>query len=107
MLVSRAITPPSLVCKIANFVPIGVAQLWNQSLPFERHFSQPKWARAFPIGDDFAQTLFDKCAKRYALTRRDFSKLRPAYGHFTTGGIDDRIESTLPSVLSPNTVPRS
>jgi hypothetical protein len=29
------------------------------------------------------------------------------YGHFTTGGIDDRIESTLPPVLRPNTVPRS
>jgi len=29
------------------------------------------------------------------------------YGHFTTGGIDDRIDSTLPPVFSPNTVPRS
>jgi hypothetical protein len=29
------------------------------------------------------------------------------YGHFTTGGIDDKIDSTLPPVFSPNTVPRS
>jgi hypothetical protein len=29
------------------------------------------------------------------------------YGHFTTGGIDDRIDSTLPPVFRPNTVPRS
>ena len=29
------------------------------------------------------------------------------YGHFTIGGIDDKIASTLPPVLSPNTVPRS
>ena len=30
-----------------------------------------------------------------------------AHGHFTTGGIDDRIESTLPPVRSPKIVPRS
>ena len=29
------------------------------------------------------------------------------YGHFTSGGMDDRIESTLPPVLSPKIVPRS
>ena len=29
------------------------------------------------------------------------------HGHFTTGGIEERIESTLPPVLRPNTVPRS
>lgn len=29
------------------------------------------------------------------------------YGHFATGGIDDRIESTLPPVFSPKMVPRS
>lgn len=29
------------------------------------------------------------------------------YGHFTSGGIDDRIEATLPPVFSPKTVPRS
>ena len=29
------------------------------------------------------------------------------YGHFTSGGIDDRIESTLPPVFSPKIVPRS
>ena len=28
-------------------------------------------------------------------------------GHFTTGGIEERIESTLPPVLRPNTVPLS
>ena len=28
-------------------------------------------------------------------------------GHFTSGGIDDRIESTLPPVLRPKMVPRS
>jgi hypothetical protein len=30
-----------------------------------------------------------------------------AYGHFTSGGIDDNIESTLPPVFRPNVVPRS
>jgi poly(A) polymerase len=29
------------------------------------------------------------------------------YGHFTTGGREDRIEATLPPVFRPNTVPRS
>ena len=28
-------------------------------------------------------------------------------GHFTLGGMDERIESTLPPVLSPKIVPRS
>jgi len=33
----------------------------------------------------------------------------PAFtqGHFTTGGMDDRIEATLPPVFKPNIVPRS
>ncbi len=30
-----------------------------------------------------------------------------AYGHFTTGGIEDRIDSTLPPVRRPKIVPRS
>jgi hypothetical protein len=29
------------------------------------------------------------------------------YGHFTTGGIEDRIDSTLPPVRRPKMVPRS
>ncbi len=29
------------------------------------------------------------------------------HGHFTTGGSDDKMLSTLPPVLSPNIVPRS
>ena len=29
------------------------------------------------------------------------------HGHFTTGGSEERIASTLPPVLRPNTVPRS
>jgi hypothetical protein len=29
------------------------------------------------------------------------------YGHFTTGGIEDRIDSTLPPVRRPKIVPRS
>ena len=29
------------------------------------------------------------------------------YGHFTTGGIDDRMLSTLPPVFRPKIVPRS
>lgn len=29
------------------------------------------------------------------------------YGHFTSGGIEERIESTLPPVLRPKIVPRS
>jgi hypothetical protein len=31
----------------------------------------------------------------------------PAHGQRTSGGIDDRIESTLPPVFSPKMVPRS
>ena len=34
-------------------------------------------------------------------------QLRHRHGHFTSGGIDDRIESTLPPVFSPKMVPRS
>jgi len=30
-----------------------------------------------------------------------------AHGHLTVGGMDDRIESTLPPVFSPKIVPRS
>ncbi len=30
-----------------------------------------------------------------------------SHGHFTSGGIDDRMESTLPPVFSPKMVPRS
>ncbi len=30
-----------------------------------------------------------------------------AHGHFTTGGMDDRIEATLPPVFRPKVVPRS
>ena len=29
------------------------------------------------------------------------------YGHFTSGGMDERIESTLPPVFNPKIVPRS
>ena len=35
------------------------------------------------------------------------SSARSAHGHFTTGGSDDRIESTLPPVRRPKIVPRS
>ncbi len=31
----------------------------------------------------------------------------PLYGHFTSGGSEDRMDSMLPPVLSPNSVPRS
>ena len=30
-----------------------------------------------------------------------------SYGHFTSGGMEERIEATLPPVLRPNVVPRS
>jgi hypothetical protein len=33
--------------------------------------------------------------------------MRSVYGHFTSGGIDDKIESTLPPVFNPKVVPRS
>ena len=38
----------------------------------------------------------------YRLTHPTF-----IHGHFTTGGMEERIDSTLPPVLRPNTVPRS
>ena len=31
----------------------------------------------------------------------------PPHGHATAGGMDERIESTLPPVFRPNSVPRS
>ena len=34
-------------------------------------------------------------------------RLAIAYGHFTMGGMDDRIELTLPPVFRPKVVPRS
>src|SRR5215207_1388276 len=34
-------------------------------------------------------------------------QLPAGYGHFTTGGSDERMESTLPPVRSPKIVPRS
>jgi hypothetical protein len=41
----------------------------------------------------------------------NFGFVRPlagkTYGHFTTGGIEDRIDSTLPPVRRPKMVPRS
>jgi hypothetical protein len=49
---------------------------------------------------DFAELII---GRRFAPTRW----LHPGYGHFTTGGSEDRIESTLPPVLSPKMVPRS
>src|SRR6266849_4621459 len=65
----------TLVCKIANLIPIGVTQFRNQSLPIERYFAQPKWARAFPLGDDLAQALFDQRTKGRAVAGCDFSRL--------------------------------
>jgi len=35
------------------------------------------------------------------------AELRQLQGHFTSGGSDDRMASTLPPVFSPNVVPRS
>jgi hypothetical protein len=41
----------------------------------------------------------------YSLLTTHYS--HPAYGHFTTGGSEERMASTLPPVFSPKTVPRS
>src|SRR5262249_27319034 len=35
------------------------------------------------------------------------SRYREYYGHFTTGGMEDRMDSALPPVLRPKMVPRS
>ena len=35
------------------------------------------------------------------------ARLSAAHGHLTSGGIEERIDSTLPPVLSPKIVPRS
>ena len=48
----------------------------------------------------------DKRARSFALNSDPFgSPYR--YGHFTCGGIDDRIAATLPPVFNPKMVPRS
>jgi hypothetical protein len=39
--------------------------------------------------------------------QREESSATASYGHFTSGGIELRIDSTLPPVFSPNIVPRS
>ena len=55
------------------------------------------------VSDEAIQVLpwsFLDCFASLAMTVED-------YGHFTSGGIDDRIESTLPPVLRPKMVPRS
>ena len=44
---------------------------------------------------------------RVGVAARVYGALASSYGHFTTGGIDDRIDSTLPPVLRPKIVPRS
>ena len=51
----------------------------------------------------------DRIAIDFAVRSEECStgSLDASYGHFTTGGIDDRIASTLPPVFRPNTVPRS
>lgn len=47
--------------------------------------------------------------RRGRLTQRPDNRreVQNRYGHFTTGGSDDRIESTLPPVFRPKMVPRS
>ena len=42
---------------------------------------------------------------RYGRDATEFARERQ--GHFTAGGSDERIDSTLPPVLRPNVVPRS
>ena len=61
---------------------------------------EQKNAHASPLARAFATTLPNPPPQ--GGTNHVFS-----HGHFTTGGIEERIESTLPPVLSPNTVPRS
>jgi hypothetical protein len=65
----------TFVGKIADRVPIGVTQLWNQTLPLEARVAQAKWARRFPFGDDFAQSLFDQPAQGCPVAGGDFSRL--------------------------------
>lgn len=48
-----------------------------------------------------------RCRRRSTSSTSAGSDASRAHGHFTTGGIEERIESTLPPVLSPNTVPLS
>jgi hypothetical protein len=50
--------------------------------------------------------LFDLWVSRHCSKNRGYRSFDP-YGHFTSGGIDDRIESTLPPVFRPKMVPRS
>jgi hypothetical protein len=53
--------------------------------------------------------LILRCPERSDGPRRtaDLDAGRLPYGHFTTGGMEERIESTLPPVFSPKIVPRS
>ena len=54
-----------------------------------------KWAQKYGIKKHF----------KYGLGQYGLGQC--AHGHFTSGGSDDRIESTLPPVLRPKMVPRS
>jgi hypothetical protein len=50
----------AFIREVADCIPIGSTQFWNQTLPSEPHFAQPEWARSLPLGDDLAQPLFNQ-----------------------------------------------
>ena len=68
--------------------------------------ASPAMARAWPatraVTDSVVFGLISRMRKLLA-----FRRTAGRYGHFTSGGIDDRIESTLPPVFRPKMVPRS
>ena len=59
--------------------------------------------RASVISNRANQLLFRDGAKGPATRAQETT----GHGHFTTGGIDDNIDSTLPPVRRPKMVPRS
>ena len=62
---------------------------------------------AFEIMPDWLLSRWRLGSRENTLQYHPFDVARLIYGHFTTGGMDDRIEATLPPVFRPNRVPRS
>jgi hypothetical protein len=52
-------------------------------------------------------TTCDKIKKTCSNGNGTMATLTGSYGHFTSGGSEERIESTLPPVRKPKMVPRS
>src|SRR5262249_10850647 len=87
---------------VAIALLIGVCRL-SMHIPGEAHRRAPACSRAY---------RYSRCRRRHRRYDDDLGRLpiigaAGRYGPFTTGGSDDKIDSTLPPVRNPKIVPRS